>query len=55
MVFWLTIAGANYPSSLLSDGLFWIQERLSELFAALHAPEWLTVRWYSASTASSPG
>ena len=40
-VLWLTIVGANYPSQLLSDGLFWIQDRLSELFAWLHAPEWL--------------
>lgn len=40
-IFWLTITGANYPSSLLADGLFWIQERLSDLFFLLHAPDWL--------------
>lgn len=40
-IFWLTIVGANYPSELLSKGLFWIQERLTELFAALNAPQWL--------------
>lgn len=40
-IFWLTIVGANYPSQLLSDGLFWVQDRLTELFHALHAPEWL--------------
>lgn len=42
IVFWLTIVGANYPSALLSSGLFWLQDRLRELFGWLHAPEWLT-------------
>lgn len=41
LIFWLTITGANYPSQLLSDGLFWIQDRLTELFIYLNAPEWL--------------
>ncbi len=41
LVFWLTIVGANYPSQLLSGVLFWVQDRLSELFTALHAPDWL--------------
>ncbi len=41
MVFWLTIVGANYPSQLLSHVLFWVQDRLTELFALLHAPDWL--------------
>mgnify|MGYP003376817775 CR=1 FL=1 len=40
-VLWLTIAGANYPSQLLSDGLFWVQDRLTDLFLWLGAPEWL--------------
>ena len=40
-IFWLTITGANYPSQLLSDGLFWIQDRLTDLFHWLNAPEWL--------------
>ena len=40
-VLWLTIEGANYPSQLLSSGLFWVQDRLTDLFAWLHAPEWL--------------
>ena len=40
-VLWLTIEGANYPSQLLSDGLFWIQDRLTDLFVWLNAPEWL--------------
>lgn len=41
LVLWLTIAGANIPSSLLSSGLFWIQDRLTELFTYLNAPAWL--------------
>ncbi len=40
-ILWLTIIGANYPSSLLSDGLFWIQDRLTDLFHLLNAPDWL--------------
>lgn len=41
MIFWLTIAGANYPSALIADGLFWIQDRLSQFFLYIHAPSWL--------------
>ncbi len=41
LVFWLTITGANYPSQLLADGLFWVQDRLTDLFQYLHAPSWL--------------
>ncbi len=40
-VFWLTMVGANYPSSWLSALLFWGQDRLSELFTFLGAPAWL--------------
>lgn len=40
-IFWLTITGANYPSELLSKGLFWLQDRLLELFAMTPAPQWL--------------
>lgn len=40
-IFWLTISGANYPSQLISDGLFWLQERLTDLFNYFNAPEWL--------------
>jgi ferrous iron transport protein B len=41
-VFWLTITGANFPSGLLADGLFWIEERLRDLFRLISAPDWLT-------------
>ena len=32
LIFWITITGANYPSQLLSDGLFWVQDRLTDVF-----------------------
>lgn len=41
VIFWLTITGANYPSQLLSDALFWVQDRLTDAFHAMNAPEWL--------------
>ncbi len=41
VVFWLTITGANYPSQLLSDGLFWVQDRLTAFFLWLGTPEWV--------------
>ncbi len=41
VVFWVTIVGANIPSSLLATELFWIEARLTDLFMALNAPGWL--------------
>ncbi len=41
LVFYLTITGANYPSQWLSSALFYVQDRLTELFYYLHAPSWL--------------
>ena len=41
LVFWLTMAGANMPSRLLSQGLFWIQDRLMEWMIGIDAPWWL--------------
>ena len=41
LIFWLTITGANYPSQLLADGLFWIQDRLTDFFIYIQAPDWL--------------
>ena len=40
-VFWLTITGANYPSQLLSRGLFGLQEYLAQGLRYLGAPGWL--------------
>ena len=41
VVFWLTIVGANYPSQALSALLFSLQDRLTALFTAWGAPDWL--------------
>lgn len=41
VVLWLTIVGANIPSAALSTGLFWIEDRLCDLFTYLNAPAWL--------------
>lgn len=40
-VFWVTIAGANVPSGLLAEGLFWVEDRLTDFFTAVNAPAWL--------------
>lgn len=42
IVFYLTIQGANYPSKLLSTGLFYVQDRLLELFEYLNVPDFIT-------------
>ena len=41
VIFWLTITGANYPSAILSDFLFWIQDLLTDIFMYFNAPDWL--------------
>ncbi len=41
VIFWLTITGSNYPSSVLSTALFWVQDQLTALFAFCGAPDWL--------------
>ncbi len=41
VVFYITIAGANVPSRLLSQGLFWVGDRFSEGLLGVGAPEWL--------------
>lgn len=38
-IFWITIVGANYPSELISKGLFYIEEKLLELFAWMSVPK----------------
>lgn len=42
IVIWITIVGANYPSQMLAQFLFWIEERASALFTVWGAPWWLT-------------
>lgn len=41
IVFWITLVGANIPFALLAEGLFWVEEQLTQLFMALNAPAWL--------------
>lgn len=40
-IFWLTMEGANYPSQLLSRGLFFIQYRLADFFELIGIPAML--------------
>lgn len=42
VIFWLTITGANYPSELIASGLFFVQDKLVQLFEFAKAPQWLT-------------
>ncbi|MGG2484062.1 nucleoside recognition domain-containing protein [Brevibacillus borstelensis] len=41
VVFWLTIAGANVPSSMLASFFGVIEDYLTAGFQAVHAPDWL--------------
>jgi ferrous iron transporter FeoB len=41
-VFWITISGANVPSALLADGLFWVEERLAAAAFSAGVPALLT-------------
>lgn len=41
LVFWITICGANYPSMLISEGLFWIEDRLIDFFVSVNAPPFI--------------
>ncbi len=41
LVFWLTITGSNYPSQMLSNWLFQIQDYLTAFFQYMNAPTWL--------------
>jgi len=41
IILWLTIQGANYPSQLLSQFLFFIEGKLTSLFTYINAPSWL--------------
>lgn len=38
---WLTITGANYPSAILMDALFAVQDWLGALLLSWGAPQWL--------------
>lgn len=40
-IFWVTVEGANYPSALLSKGLFALGDRLSGGLIYMGVPEWI--------------
>lgn len=41
LIFWLTMVGANYPSEVIANVLFALQDKLTELFSLMNAPAWL--------------
>ena len=41
LIFWITIAGANYPSQMLSIFFNFIEEKLVYLFESFNSPDWL--------------
>lgn len=41
VIFWLTITGANYPSGLLANLLFGIEDKLTDIFVSLNVPGWI--------------
>ena len=41
LIFWITISGANYPSEALSNLLFYFQDKLTDIFNYINAPQWL--------------
>jgi ferrous iron transport protein B len=42
VVFWLTIVGANVPSQMLAQALFWVEDVAAGLFDSWGSPWWLT-------------
>lgn len=42
VVFWVTIEGANVPSAMLAEGLFWLGDQGAALFTAIGLPWWVT-------------
>ncbi len=41
IILWITIKGANYPSSVIADFLFKIEDKLTLWFKNMNFPEWL--------------
>lgn len=41
VVFWITIIGSNFPSEMLSNLFFGIEDRLTIWFMSVNAPRWL--------------
>lgn len=41
VIFWITIEGANVPSAILANGLFWIENKLTLFFNSIGSPKWV--------------
>ncbi len=41
VIFWITITGANYPSQLLANFFFAIEERMLVFLAIINTPDWV--------------
>lgn len=41
LLFWITLSVSNYPSQFLQNVLFYVQDRLTDFFVYIGAPEWL--------------
>jgi ferrous iron transport protein B len=41
IVFWLTITGANIPSEMIANFLFWVEDRLTDFFVWVGTPSWV--------------
>jgi ferrous iron transport protein B len=41
IVFWLTITGANIPSEMIANFLFWVEDRLTDFFVWVDTPSWV--------------
>ena len=42
LIFWLTVAGANVPSALIADALFWVEDQAAAAFDGWGMPWWVT-------------
>ncbi len=41
IIFWITIEGANYPSKLIFDALFWLGDKIEIALNYIRLPNWL--------------
>lgn len=41
IIFWITITGANLPSDLIAQGLFWVEDQLTLFFLWINTPAWV--------------
>ncbi len=42
VIIWLTVQGANVPSQMIANALFWIEDQAANLFTAIGIPWWIT-------------